>query len=240
MKPVTNARQREDERLRRLEEQRVREACAGLASRLTEAGWTNVKVEYRAFFQISGDDPQGVNRSGAYADGEAGVAEMLAAGEPPPPRKKPEPPPPAIDREADEFRHPEQHSYEEPEIVTFEAAPPPPAELSAPAPLDFVGGVLVRGPDDEPPLELDQVVGGPSPERAGGTQIEAAPDPLARLVPPNLDLQSQKAWASQRWLHLNALLLDEAKPEDQRVFNPMTTVEKAELELLQRWIGWFS
>ncbi len=68
---------------------------------------------------------------------------------------------------------------------------------------------------------------------------EQMPDQLAAFVPYDPDVEARKRWTAKRWTDLNAKRLDEMKPERNRTFE-FSPAERAELEVLDRYMGWFS
>ena len=90
VKRVLSLREREQARLEQVEQTRLAARRDRVKAQAEAAGWSNVTVKHKAvFIAVSGDDPQGINRSGAFETDEeitAFLGHVII-----PPRKRPGP-----------------------------------------------------------------------------------------------------------------------------------------------------
>lgn len=96
--------------------------------------------------------------------------------------------------------------------------PPPPVTLGRAGEAVEMPEALGDGDDDDADEVLDPNV---------------VPQSLARLVPPNLDVEAQKAWASRRYLELWSIIFSKIPREP-------TEADRAEFKALNKRSGWFN
>jgi len=231
-KVKTTARERELERAKRQEAADRLAYAYEVRQRLEEAGWTNVKVEFKAAFLCgSGDSPGGVNFSAAVDAGdgadEALLAVLFSSAKPVERRTAP-----VVFYENTQRIEPKAY-----ERTPAPPKPPPPEPEEIPNVRDAVANLAGQLAGETPP-EVSE----PAP-LGGFTMVsDSSPIPpaLAREVPENLDLKAQKEWCGRRWLVLNAQERDEARPLADRKLPEMKPAERALLKLLNEYRGWFN
>lgn len=217
MKPVLTAAAREAARARTIEEAYFRDAIAHATAVLIEAGWSNVTVQRKAnFIAISGDDPAGVNHSGAMTDGQALADFLISIGIKPPFRR-------TTAQAVLNVRH------------TRAAVATAPGEDT-----DLVKSLRARISELESrPPEIrevekivERVVEVPAAVEAE-TPGDGIPDEFRGLMVPDESPEKFTERMKRRWQALQHLRIDGSKPTNSRALPDMTEEEIAELADLE-------